>query len=155
MTDIGDFTVSDFALNFARDKQATRSEEARALDEEKRAPVTTDAGEWAQNPSQLDFPGIDTPTENPHLLPKDLMDPAKTDVSAKAKGKSERGDLPKPERNTDAPITETARLSSQDISLSPEEAFEGVGATSSNAAGGFNSTYGGEQRPYDELDDVL
>ena len=31
-----------------------------------------------------------------------------------------------------------------DVSISPEEAFEGVGATSSRAIGGFNSTRGGE-----------
>lgn len=36
-----------------------------------------------------------------------------------------------------------------DLSLSPEEAFEGVGSTSSRAIGGFNSTVGGETDRFD------
>lgn len=123
---IGDFSVSDFALGFARDKQAERSDRARGVDEEERAPITTDAGAWAENPNRLDFPGVDTPAENPSVLPKDLKHPAKTDVAPKAKDESRRGAIPSPERNTDAPEPETARLAATDISLAPEEAFEGV-----------------------------
>lgn len=37
-----------------------RSDEARAADAAKDAPITTDPLEWASDPSQHDFPGVDT-----------------------------------------------------------------------------------------------
>lgn len=37
-----------------------RSDEARAADQGKDAPITTDPLEWASDPSAYDFPGVDT-----------------------------------------------------------------------------------------------
>jgi hypothetical protein len=130
MPELGDFSFASAALEFARDVHADRSEMARRVDDAERAPVTTDAGAWAEAPSELDFPGVDTPREEPPLLPKDQMDPAPLDVAPQARGESRRGSLPSPERNTTAPEPETARLGAADVSLSFEEAFEGVATDS-------------------------
>lgn len=126
MPGIGDFAVTAFGLDFARETQAERDALARGVDAEERAPITTDASLWAENPGRLDFPGIDTPTENPDVLPKDQMHPAETELTARARGESRRGDVPSTERNTTAPVTETAELGAADVSLAPEEAFEDV-----------------------------
>lgn len=130
MGNIGDFSVVDRALGLARETQEERSETAREVDEEKRAPITTKYPLWSENPSEYDFPGIDTPSENPSVLPKDYKKSGRDnfDLTAKAQAKSERGKVPSEERNTTAPVTETSELAATDISLAPEEAFEGVGS---------------------------
>jgi hypothetical protein len=69
----GDFWV-DFADQDkarARNDPRSRSEEAVRQDERKRAPVTTDLEQWKSNPGRWDFPGVDTPTQEPKALPKD------------------------------------------------------------------------------------
>lgn len=141
--DIGDFTVSDFGLEFARDKQESRSKESRSQDRNKRAPITTDAGAWADNPDELDYPGIDTPSENPDVLPKDLMHPAKTDVAADARGETGGtgvDQIPSGE-------AERSRLAATDISLAPGEAFEGVATVSRGDELGGNVLGKGERSP--------
>lgn len=47
--DIGDFGVTQFELEFVRDKHEARPAESRRIDEERRAKVTTDLQAWANN----------------------------------------------------------------------------------------------------------
>lgn len=69
----GDFWVEFAAQDKARARNdpRSRSEEAVRQDEQKRAPITTDLEQWKNNKSGFDFPGVDTPTQNPKALPKD------------------------------------------------------------------------------------
>lgn len=147
----GDFTVADSAFEYAQEENQERSEAAREADKAKRATITTDASRWANNKSGLDFPGVDTPSNDPDVLPKDLKQSQQPDRTARSRGEMPaRVTDPTPSRNTEAPEVEVSRLSSQDISLAPEEAFEGVGATSSRELGGFNSSVGGEVSPLND-----
>jgi len=43
-----------------REIQRRRSEEARAADAAKDAPLTSDPLQWASSPEEYDFPGVDT-----------------------------------------------------------------------------------------------
>jgi hypothetical protein len=86
-----------------------RSEKAQRVDERNIAPTADSRQQWAQNPDQYDYPGVDRP---------------------QTYGPTANRSVPSPERNTDAPEPFTSRLSNQDVSLSPEEAFEGVGVGS-------------------------
>ena len=119
---IGDFSVTDRALEQARDAQSKRSSRSRGVDEEQRAPITTRANVWEENPDEYDFPGIDTPTENPNLLPKDLQTREKglADVNPKASGRQppDAAQIPSDE-------AEMSFLQSRDVTLTPEEAYEG------------------------------
>jgi len=129
MAIFGDFTVADAALDFASEQNSERSEAAREADRAKRAPVTTDANAWASDKSGLDFPGVDTPTDEPSVLPKDLMQSNQPDRTAQSRGDTPPGfEGVSPASNTDAPDAELSRLASEDVSLAPEEAFEGVGS---------------------------
>jgi len=65
--------------------QNERSATERAADKAKRAPVTTDYQRWESDPAGLDFPGVDTPTGSPDVLPKDLKQRQKPDLSARAR----------------------------------------------------------------------
>jgi len=176
-TAVGDFMVgfADQDKARARNDARSRSKEAVRQDDRKRAPITTDLERWKNNKSGLDFPGVDTPTQNPDLLPKDLKQkqrPATTDFEARdereaqerqqafpqkkdaASGKSnfilqtadER--IPASEETAEAKRVDPFGIftSARDISLSPDEAIKGVGATSSNALGG-NFMNEGERSP--------
>lgn len=81
--EIGEFNVGDDSnVALARRAHLSRSEEAQASDAAKRAPVTTDASRYASQPGELDYPGVDTPSTDPNVLPKDLRQkqrPATTD----------------------------------------------------------------------------
>lgn len=81
---VGDFRVEagDQDKARARNDTFTRSEEAIRQDEQKRAPITTDVEKWKDNKSKFDFPGVDTPTQDPNALPKDYKagDPRTTEV---------------------------------------------------------------------------
>jgi hypothetical protein len=48
-------------LRKARDAHEDRSAEARRVDGNRKAPVTTEFEQWVKAPSKLDFPGVDTP----------------------------------------------------------------------------------------------
>lgn len=150
MPNIGDFSVGAYQQRLARDQQDTRSPEARAQDAEKRAPVTTNFAAWADDPDHLDFPGIDTPSESPHVLPKDQMDPVPTTPTRAA-----RNDKPSQPLEQAPAASKEMDLVRNDVPASPEEVFGGVGATSDRAAGGFDSVRGGEIRPLDEPDDIF
>jgi len=64
-----DFTDMDKAR--AKNDAMSRSEEAVRTDERRRAPITTDLEQWKESPGAFDFPGVDTPTQEPNVLPKD------------------------------------------------------------------------------------
>ena len=68
----GDFIVSTRSFEDAREENRERNIEERAADSGKRAPITTSFAKWRANKDELDFPGVDTPTDEPKLLPKDL-----------------------------------------------------------------------------------
>jgi len=71
--EIGEFTVGgDSDIGLARRAHLSRSKEAQASDAAKRAPVTTNASRYASQPGELDYPGVDTPSTDPNVLPKDL-----------------------------------------------------------------------------------
>lgn len=115
--------------------QPERSEAAKRVDNRRRAPITTDLETWKQNPGKYDYPGIDTPTNRPKAKPKDYKSGAEiktTDPDEEREIASGRNtnSLPTTERNTDAPEPFTSELAQQDLSLAPEEAFEGVGSGS-------------------------
>lgn len=69
----GDFMVGfgDLDTARARNDARSRSKEAVRVDEQRRAPITTDVDTWKENPGEFDFPGVDTPTQEPKVLPKD------------------------------------------------------------------------------------
>lgn len=135
---IGEFNVGDDSnIALARRAHLSRSKEAQASDAAKRAPVTTNASRYASQPGELDYPGVDTPSTDPNVLPKDLRQkqrPAATDPPDPPQRRTQPPDTPSNERNTQAPEPLTTGLAKQDVSLSPEEAFEGVGSGSSEGA---------------------
>lgn len=139
----GEFTYANAAYEAAEEyNRNERTDTERAADAAKRAPVTTDYLRWKSNPSSLDFPGVDTPTESPEVLPKDLKQEEKPSLSARA-----RGDVPASTREVTAKDLERQELSQADLSLAPDEAFAGVGAVGENAIGGYNAFDEGERSP--------
>jgi len=156
----GDFWVEFAAQDKARARNdpRSRSEEAVRQDEQKRAPITTDLEEWKNNKSGLDFPGVDTPTQNPKALPKDYKrggDFQTTDVdedSEVATG-TPGGFAANPEAAAGGSMEDAfmAEMVGRDVPASPEET-EGVGAVGMTALGGFNQGMGGERRPREEIE---
>jgi len=182
-TAVGDFMVgfADQDKARARNDVRTRSEEAVRQDERRRAPVTTDLERWKNNKSGLDFPGVDTPTQNPNLLPKDLkqkQQPDTTDFEARDERERERqqqsyprktdaasgkrnfiletGDerIPASERTSEAMGVDEFGMftEARDVSLDPDEAFNFTGAVSPWALGGNDEVSGGEQAPKRDLE---
>lgn len=119
--DIGDFGVTRIELEFVRDKHEARPAESRRIDEERRAKVTTDSQAWANNPDEYDFPGVDTPSSDPRVLPKDFKHSAEVRTSARASNEMPAGlgEIPEGEASR-------TQLANTDVSLSPDEAFGGV-----------------------------
>jgi hypothetical protein len=81
-TEISDKDKAEAKVSTSLNRGIGRSQEAAAADKGKRAPVTTDYERWKKNKGELDFPGADTPTDDPQVLPKDLQQeqrPATTD----------------------------------------------------------------------------
>jgi len=55
--------------------QRNRTEAAREADRAKDAEITTDPLQWASNPDEYDFPGVDTgPTFRDNFDPDDFLD---------------------------------------------------------------------------------
>jgi len=80
--EIGDKDTAEARFDSSIRKGIGRSQNAAIADKAKRAPVTTDVERWKENKGELDFPGVDTPTDDPNVLPKDLRQeqrPATTD----------------------------------------------------------------------------
>jgi hypothetical protein len=125
-----------------------RSERAQERDEDERAPLPDTKQQWAQNPGRYDLPGIDTPTGGGEgLIPtradttNQLADREKESVQITEPPEAER-------KQRESFMTE---LSERDVTLSPEEAFDGVGANSRRAIGGFEPNV---ERETDRLRDV-
>jgi hypothetical protein len=137
------------------DRHERRASRAQTVDETRTAPITRDPFEWTDAPDNYDYPGVDT--VDPAELHEQRSERAKTvderEIAPQAETKQQwamspdrydwkRVDgpdtygptmdesIPSVERNTDAPEPLTTQLSKRDVSLSPEEAFEGVGAVS-------------------------
>jgi hypothetical protein len=82
VTEVSDQDKAEAKVSTSLNRGIGRSQEAAAADKGKRAPVTTDYERWKKNKGELDFPGADTPTDDPQVLPKDLRQkqrPATTD----------------------------------------------------------------------------
>jgi len=149
MTNTGDFRTVPAAKRAAKEyNEDERSATQRAADAAKRAPVTTDYQRWVSDPSGLDFPGVDTPTDSPGVLPKDLKQQERPMLTARASGEAP---ITPVDRSTED--LERRSLREQDVSLAPQEAFRGVGAVGRNALGGFNSTVERETAPRQPIDE--
>lgn len=132
-TEISDKDKAEARFSSSLNRGIGRSQNAAIADKSKRAPVTTDVERWKDNKGELDFPGVDTPTDSPDVRPKDLRQeqrPATTDPSQSAAARATVPETPSTERNTEVPLPFTTDLGQRDVSLAPEEAFEGVGAGS-------------------------
>jgi hypothetical protein len=80
--EISDKDTAEARFQSSLNRGIGRSQNAAVADKGKRAPVTTDVERWKDNKGELDFPGVDTPTDDPQVLPKDLRQeqrPATTD----------------------------------------------------------------------------
>lgn len=73
-TPIGDFKVElgDKDRAEVRDTKHERTDEARRIDQQRRAPITLDVEQWINNKDRFDYPGVDTPTNEPDAKEKDL-----------------------------------------------------------------------------------
>lgn len=132
VTEVSDQDKAEAKFSTSRNRGIGRSQNAAIADKNKRAPVTTDFERWKDNKGELDFPGVDTPTESPDVRPKDLRQeqrPNTTDPKQSAAARATVPDAPSTERNTAAPLPFTTDLGQRDVSLAPEEAFEGVGSS--------------------------
>lgn len=130
-TEISDKDKAEAKVDASLNRGIGRSQNAAIADKSKRAPVTTDYERWKDNKGELDFPGADTPTDSPEVLPKDLRQeqrPATTEPVDSAANRATVPESPSTERNTEAPLPFTTDLGQRDVSLAPEEAFEGVGS---------------------------
>lgn len=97
---------------------AERSRKAQRVDEEEQAPIADSRQQWALNPDQYDWPGVDTKQR-----------PSMDDIKAKAdKMQSARLDSLYEFEAMSAKEEVQAKASAADISLSPDEAVDGVGA---------------------------
>lgn len=118
---VGDFLVLTGHKEAAEETHAERSEEAKRVETSRRAPITTSYQAWKSNPDHYDFPGVDTPSEEPNVLPKDLTheEPAKTSHEV-------RGEAPHPPLTEEDMDANERVLSEMGVPASPEEVFEGM-----------------------------
>lgn len=68
---LGDQDKADARFSSSLNRGIGRSQEAAQADKGKRAPITTDIDEWKANKGELDFPGVDTPSEQPSVMEQD------------------------------------------------------------------------------------
>lgn len=131
-----------------QDAHNRRSKKAREKDRNELAPKADTLNEWADDKDHLDWPGVDTPRALG--LGGDGVDLPDADsvLSKLAEGRRTAPETPSSERNTSAPEPFTTDLSQRDVSLAPEEAFEGVGTGSDPGAffAGGRSGRANEQR---------
>lgn len=72
----GDFRVTESALESARETFEQRSERSQAVDKALRGPIVTDPERYAEAQGRVfDFPGVDTPTDEPRQGVTDLPFP--------------------------------------------------------------------------------
>jgi len=132
---VGEFLVPESTVDRAEDEFAEQSRRSQHVDRQNRAPVTTDFSKWEENTDRWDFPSVDTPTENPNTLPKDLMvdeKPRTTDADT-PDGRTVVDPLSSEERGKEE---FKAQATAEDVSLTRGEAFRGVGLGSPSAPGG-------------------
>jgi len=129
----GDFLVDFAELDKARAKNdaRSRSEAAVRADERQRAPVTTDYEKWKDNKSRWDFPGVDTPTQEPNLLPKDVKagNPNTADFQARDERIKERKEQSYPRKEKDGRVLQEKgnRILAADVAGGiPDGAVPGV-----------------------------
>lgn len=140
--EIGDNDNAKARFETSLNRGIGRSQNAAIADKSKRAPVTTDFDRWKENKGELDFPGVDTPSDDPQVLPKDLRQeqrPATTDPPDPPQTRTQPPETPSTEKGTQAPEPLTSGLFTQDVSLSPEEAFEGAGRGDPGGASGVGA----------------
>jgi len=152
MRTIGDFEVEDDEYEEAQEEFAQQSPEARRVDNRRRAPITTNEDVYAQAPGRYDYPGVDTPTQDPKALPKDYKagDPRTTEVNEESEVAQGRPQPQSEVSNLGTPKVFETMLSDADVSLAPDEAFNFTGAVSPNALGGNDEVSGGERAPTQE-----
>jgi hypothetical protein len=71
MRTFGEFQVSSSEYEEAQEEFAQQSPEAKRVDKRRRAPITTNEDVYAQAPGRYDFPGVDTPSDDPKVKRKD------------------------------------------------------------------------------------
>lgn len=151
---IGDFRTieRDYEAAVAHDRE--RPPEAQRSDDSKRAPITTSSATWKSDTRRWDYPGVDTPTDSPSVLPKDHMSGG--DPRVVRGGKGSFGEVPIDPLGSEELARETTKLefSAMDVPLSLEEDLEGMHAYSERAIGGFRPRFprGGEPEPPRERD---
>ena len=124
---VGDFQLDLRDQDSAEAKHDFRSQTARRTDRNERAPITTDLDKWKENKAKYDYPGVDTPTEEPGVLPKDFErgGPFETSEQASETFASESADIPVDPVPRTEEVMEREQLASMDISANPGEVFEG------------------------------
>lgn len=100
----------------------SRPEAAQTRDEQQKAPIADSKQQWAMHPGRYDWPGIDTPTQGQPPGMDRIREEADEFQSARRRSLFEVS----PEDEVDRDRT----LAANDVPLSPEEAFEGVGSDS-------------------------
>ncbi|MCQ4334595.1 helix-hairpin-helix domain-containing protein [Natronomonas sp. F2-12] len=166
---VGDFRVGlgDKDRVDARHTTRTRGDNAVRTDNRRRAPITTDEDKWKENPGRFDYPGVDTPTDDPQLKRMDIRrgDVERDDLTRRGKNfldeiqslkdKQERrqsadfsasgNDMFLSDEQAAAGLDDSdlgrelfqAQAVESDVSLSPGEAFDGVGTGGrANRSGG-------------------
>jgi len=165
VTEVSDQDKAEAKVSTSLNRGIGRSQEAAAADKGKRAPVTTDYERWKKNKGELDFPGADTPTDDPNVLPKDLrqrQQPATTDPEDRSDRRKRRANnMAAPGQGVlldevaEAGINSfdiadesvTAAAADRDVSLGPEEALYGDGAVGINRLGTFSPSSGRKGAP--------
>lgn len=152
MRTFGDFEVEGEEYEEAQEEFAQQSPEAKRVDKRRRAPITTNEDVYAQEPGRYDFPGVDTPTQDPKALPKDYKagDPRTTEVNEEEEVAQGRTEPQSEQSNLGTPKVFESMLSDADVSLAPDEAFDFTGAVSPYALGGNDEVSGGERAPRQE-----
>lgn len=84
----GKFLVSDEDTREAERAFQQRSKRSRAMDKAFRAPIARDLETWKNNQRGLDFPGVDTPRDDPQHGVADFPTP-----TGRAKLAQGRGDV--------------------------------------------------------------
>jgi len=117
VTEVTDHDKAETKFSTSRNRGIGRSQNAAIADKGKRAPVTTDFERWKNNKGELDFPGVDTPTDDPQVLPKDLRQEQRPDTTdPDTADLTPAGSVP----DTSEPFE--LDLGQRDVSLGPKEA---------------------------------
>jgi len=133
---VGDFVVTDDAHDAAEEQMGKRTARSQRRDRSQRAPVTTDYNKWKSNTDHWDFPGVDTPRQDPRVKPKDLKQADKPRTTDPKSGEASRPRDPLTSEKRDR-ATFKARASARDLTLTTEEAMKGQHSNDPQAIGGF------------------